>query len=122
MNITFLVGNGFDRNLGLNTAYSDFIRYYKTLETDDEDIKRFRKHIKENEELWSDAELEIGRYTDLLCFGDGDVFSKCHVDFCSCLADYLKKQETRINYVVSKQQIIDAFKRMNSLASPFPTQ
>lgn len=29
MNITFLIGNGFDRNLGLDTTYSDFIKVYK---------------------------------------------------------------------------------------------
>ena len=34
MNITFLIGNGFDLNLGLATAYSDFVKYYK--ETDAE--------------------------------------------------------------------------------------
>ena len=28
MNITFLIGNGFDLNLGLATAYSDFVKYY----------------------------------------------------------------------------------------------
>ena len=29
MNITFMIGNGFDRNLGLKTTYSDFIKWYK---------------------------------------------------------------------------------------------
>ena len=27
MNIAFLIGNGFDKNLGLNTRYSDFCGY-----------------------------------------------------------------------------------------------
>lgn len=34
MNITFLIGNGFDLNLGLATACSDFVKFYK--ETDAE--------------------------------------------------------------------------------------
>ena len=29
MNITFLIGNGFDRNLGLATSYSEFVKVYK---------------------------------------------------------------------------------------------
>ena len=29
MKITFLVGNGFDLNLGLDTNYSDFLKEYK---------------------------------------------------------------------------------------------
>ncbi len=28
MNITFLIGNGFDLNLGLKTRYTDFYKYY----------------------------------------------------------------------------------------------
>ena len=36
MNITFLIGNGFDRNLGLNTTYSDFTKHYKSIETNNE--------------------------------------------------------------------------------------
>ena len=36
MNITFLIGNGFDLNLNLNTRYSDFYKYY--IENDPQDI------------------------------------------------------------------------------------
>lgn len=28
MNITLILGNGFDLNMGLPTAYSDFYQYY----------------------------------------------------------------------------------------------
>ena len=28
MNILYLIGNGFDLNLGLPTRYSDFLEYY----------------------------------------------------------------------------------------------
>lgn len=28
MNVTFLLGNGFDLNLGLSTSYKDFYSYY----------------------------------------------------------------------------------------------
>ena len=31
MKITFLVGNGFDLNLGLDTNYSDFLKEYKKI-------------------------------------------------------------------------------------------
>lgn len=29
MNIVYIVGNGFDRNLGLKTSYQDFYKFYK---------------------------------------------------------------------------------------------
>lgn len=31
MKITFLIGNGFDINLGLKTKYKDFVNHYKQI-------------------------------------------------------------------------------------------
>lgn len=44
MNITFLIGNGFDLNLKLNTRYSDFYKYY--IKNDPKDL--LSKSIKED--------------------------------------------------------------------------
>ena len=63
MNITFLIGNGFDRNLGLETTYSDFVKEYKKTNGSTETLKEFRAYIKDNEELWSTAEVALGEYT-----------------------------------------------------------
>lgn len=35
MNVTFLLGNGFDLNLGLSTSYKDFYSYYTKKEPND---------------------------------------------------------------------------------------
>ena len=32
MKITFLIGNGFDINLGLKTKYKEFVNYYKKID------------------------------------------------------------------------------------------
>lgn len=40
MNITFLIGNGFDLELGLKTRYIDFLAEY-TKEDNDDSTKRF---------------------------------------------------------------------------------
>ena len=53
MNITFMIGNGFDLNLNLKTGYKDFYKYY--IENTKEDI--ISKSIKNNYELWADLEL-----------------------------------------------------------------
>ena len=34
MNITYIIGNGFDINIGLKTSYESFINYYLTREND----------------------------------------------------------------------------------------
>ena len=60
MNITFMIGNGFDRNLNLNATFKAFVDEYKNIsdiaETPDH-IKQFKKDIKSNEMLWSNAEI-----------------------------------------------------------------
>lgn len=58
MNIVFLIGNGFDLNLGLNTRYSDFYEYYKNQRAKDERpyIRSFLNDLASNED-WSDFDL-----------------------------------------------------------------
>ena len=122
MNITFLIGNGFDRNLGLKTAYSDFVSYYKKLDTTDKTLTKFHEHINENEELWSSAEVEIGKYTEEFEEGEGAAFCKCHNDFCENLAKYLKGESQKVDYQYISQDIGKAFSLMNSIGHPFPTE
>lgn len=122
MNITFLIGNGFDRNLGLATTYAEFVKEYKALDPATKTIADFRNHIQENEELWSSAEVALGQYTAQLESGRGAAFSECHTDICEELAKYLKKQQKRINYGVSPEKAQNALASLNNVVQPFPTQ
>lgn len=45
MNITFLIGNGFDINLGLNTRYSDFYPYFVEKSTETNMIRECMKKM-----------------------------------------------------------------------------
>lgn len=120
MNITFLIGNGFDRNLGLKTAYSDFVKEYKGLPTNNEALQIFRKYVKENEELWSNAEIQLGQYTKEFECGEGAKLSDCQEDFCVHLAEYLKGQEARIDFSSCESLIVGAFSNLNRLYQSFP--
>lgn len=122
MNITFLIGNGFDRNLGLDTAYSDFVQDYKKATPKTIVLKNFHSYIKDNEELWSSAEIAMGKYTAELENGAANTFSECYTDFCEQLAQYLKKQMKRIDYKNSKESILKAFSNLNKIIQSFPTQ
>lgn len=44
MNITFLIGNGFDLNVGLKTKFSDYLVEYTKDEKKDTDRKEKKKH------------------------------------------------------------------------------
>lgn len=104
MNITFLIGNGFDLNLGLNTKYSDFYDFYFDDIIRDSDIIRFKNNILKNKELWSDAELAFGKYTEQFKSPDGaDTFCDCHEDFCRKLAIYLENEESK--FLIDKNDI-----------------
>lgn len=99
MNVTFMIGNGFDLNLGLRTKYTDFIKVYRKIQPqDDEIIKRFKNEIiGENLALWSEAELAFGKQTSSISedFTVED-YCKCHIDFCTELAEYLRGEQKRL--------------------------
>lgn len=122
MNITLLIGNGFDRNLGLDTAYSQFIDFYKTTPGKTENLKKFREDIEKNTELWSDAEIQLGQCTAQFDKGKGYIFAECQEDFCVHLADYLKNQEQRIDYEYHSKSILSSLSALNNISTPFPTQ
>lgn len=69
MNIVYLIGNGFDINIGLKTRYKDFYDYYLGLDStsDNEQVKRLKSHLKEKlsteDKYWSDLEIALGNYT-----------------------------------------------------------
>ena len=122
MNITFFIGNGFDRNLGLKTTYADFIKYYKNTKGATKILEKFRNYINDNEELWRNAEIALGKYTNEFESGNGMAFSECHQDLCEHLVEYLKKEENRLSFDSSIEKVLSAFKNIINPESPFPTQ
>lgn len=72
MKTVFLIGNGFDINLGLKTSYSDFYDYYLGLPQDKDSklISDLKTHIKNDingsNSNWSDLEIGMGNYTENL--------------------------------------------------------
>lgn len=112
MNVTILVGNGFDLNLNLKTQYTDFIKdYCENTEGDNQVIEKFKKDIAKDCENWANAELAFGQYTaNFQTQNNGaEEFCDCHEDFCRKLALYLKAQEKRLNWDFTSRDIAQAF-------------
>ena len=126
MNVTFMIGNGFDINLGLATRYTDFIEVYRKIQShDDLAIQKFKKEIIDrNLPLWSNAELAFGQQTSFISdsFTVED-YSKCHSDFCRALANYLREEQKKL--VLNKenaQSLAENFsKAVNNLNIGFRT-
>ena len=63
MDITYLIGNGFDINIGLATRYCDFYEYYKQQPSSNKTIAKLKNDIRCNYENWADLEVKLGEYT-----------------------------------------------------------
>ena len=106
MNITYLIGNGFDLNLGLHTKYSDFIEWLNNEESSDKaSIQELQKSIdeyckgkKDDTINWSDTEVAFGLFTYLFkgrSNGDEEI-DECHTYLCEKLSEYLQAEEKRV--------------------------
>lgn len=93
MNITFIIGNGFDINLGLKTRYTDFYPYY--LEKNHDDL--LSDAISDTYENWADLEVALGQFLSKITPGDVDVFLDSKGVLENDLAEYLKAEERRVS-------------------------
>ncbi|MCL2108655.1 MAG: bacteriophage abortive infection AbiH family protein [Oscillospiraceae bacterium] len=111
MNITFLIGNGFDLNMGLKTSFKDFLPVYleKNKETDSEIIKKFKEDINKDIETWANFEEELGKYARNFDEETQLDFVECLDDFRVELAEYLKEQTNKIDYDFHEEEIRTKF-------------
>lgn len=93
MNITFLIGNGFDLNLKLNTRYSDFYKYY--IKNDPKDL--LSKSIKEDFEKWSDLEIGLGEFLENIEESQIEEFLDSKSTLERMLSEYLSSENQRIS-------------------------
>lgn len=105
MNITFLIGNGFDINLGLNTRYSDFYPYFleKSLRTN-----MIKAWLKKDELLWADLEEQLGEKLENV---DETGRDKFYEDKDGLLLDYLGQEQKRVSIESKEKEIADEFAR-----------
>jgi len=100
MNILFLLGNGFDLNLEMDTSYKQFYNNAYQLQPSDNDlIKGLKLAIKKDIETWADLELAIGKYTNEL--KNREEFDSVFDDIRDKLAIYISQQENSYTYDVS---------------------
>lgn len=117
MNITFLVGNGFDINLGLDTKYTDFYPYYCGKKHND----MLGKAIADNYECWADLEAELGRFLSCVNPNQIDEFLDSKATLEADLANYLLLEEERLD--LSKANVINTFqKNLSEFYSEFSSR
>lgn len=96
MNIVYIIGNGFDINLGMKTKYVDFYEYYKDIESEKKTVQLLKNEILSNYKTWSDLELALGKYTEHI--NSTEDFDEIFEDIIDRLADYLEIQENNFDF------------------------
>lgn len=107
MNITFLIGNGFDLNLGLKTSYSDFYDYYQ--KNDPFDLLSLS--INSDFPMWSNLELGLGIFLEHIGIGRINEFLDSKDTLERLLSKYLATEEARISFK-SENLLAEEFKNM----------
>ena len=96
MNITYLIGNGFDLNLGLKTSYTDFFTCYK--ETNEGDVKEVielspMEYIRQ-QRIFRQEFLGYGESLDQnQAKSIGERIFLTGANVFECLTDYVKKKD-----------------------------
>lgn len=102
MQILYIIGNGFDLNLDLETSYNHFYKYYKDVESDNVNVQKLKDNISKTYESWSDLELELGKYTQHL--EKVEEFDQISFDIGEKLSKYLHLEEKKLENSEFDQQ------------------
>ena len=92
MQLTFLIGNGFDLNLGLNTRYRQFYDYYIKQDSKNDTIRHFKEDLSEHIEDWADLEVALGDYAEHFALDRAYDYIELLDDVQDALADYIDDQ------------------------------
>lgn len=111
MNITFLIGNGFDISLGLKTSYSEFAKYYIQRPSSHPSIVELKKDIekdihngeKEWGSKWADFERAFGLYTTHI--SNDDEFDIVYDDVVEELRTYLSMVNKSFNAMLTSNTL-----------------
>lgn len=95
MNITHIIGNGFDINQGIPTSYAHFYEYYLQLvpaDNENEIVKQFRVRLyndlmEHKTDRWSDMERALGVETDE--YSSAADFEAVYMDVYRHLMEYI---------------------------------
>ena len=121
MHVLWIIGNGFDRNLGLKTSYKDFREKMYSKEdrfrADRERLQELGKKLEgkravsfeSGDPLWSDLEVLLGESTILFNREDVEEFHGIFERMQEALRDYLISEQDRFKGLPGRDKLIDEF-------------
>lgn len=110
MNITFLIGNGFDVGMGLRSKFSQYFPLYiEESKNKHNSIKALSDNIDSNRTEWSYFEKKLGEYTKNFTLQTKNDFIAQVKDFELGFISYLHEEEGKLNY--DSKLISDKFRK-----------
>lgn len=106
MNVTYLIGNGFDLHLGMKTSFKDICAAYIIEKTGDDILNGFKCELEKdapNYCNWSDFEISMGKYSEN--FENFEDFKKCVSDFRQFMISYLSKEEKEYENFLNENHV-----------------
>ena len=102
MNVTFLVGNGFDLSAGIDTSYRAFYRWYCEQPSRVPEVQKLKKDISNyleyGGETWADFEMGLAKYTEKFTVEDAESFLECYEDAHEGIIDFLEEVERSVDF------------------------
>jgi len=99
MNITFLMGNGFDVGIGMKSKFKDFFPIYQEKSHEKpERIRQLANEIGQDYETWADFESALGKYTVKFNANTKQDFIDQLKDFEVEFIEYLAKEEDSLMF------------------------
>lgn len=105
MNITFMIGNGFDINCGMKCRYTDVYKEYIKEPSKSNSIEKFKRDIDPYSKTWADFEVAMSKY--LPKFSSEREFLLCLRDFKKYLKFYLNREDQQIWQRISNPYVIN---------------
>jgi hypothetical protein len=99
----YIIGNGFDLDLGLQTSYNSFIQsedFKKLLAKSSSNnlASHINNYFKRQKDQWCDLEITLGSYVNEFCNVHPDVLKSQFAELKSELKNYLKKQSANLSF------------------------
>lgn len=114
MQITFLVGNGFDMATGLDTSYATFYKWYCQQPSLKKHIERFKKEIADDVKTggknWADFEIGLGQYTSRFTVDQVGKFLECYEDAHEMIVKFLELQKDAFDFEHISDEALTFFK------------
>lgn len=104
MRILFVIGNGFDKNLGLSTGYTEFYNWYTSTPSSCDAVRQLKESIYGQYQNWSDLELGIGEYTENISNLDDSI--EIYDDIVIGMQDYLSIEVEKYIYDTSCKETL----------------